>query len=201
MGGGHAPGGHDTLYATTPPWEIAAPQPALSAIIRQGLVGGRVLDAGCGTGEHALTAAANGCDALGVDLSETALEQARAKARLRGLAARFVRHDVLALDALGERFDVVLDSLVFHGFHIAERARYVDSVAQVLEPGGRMFVLCFAEEPPQRPGRVHKVTPEQIEQAFAAGWRVDAIDPVTVASALPSLPDGLRGWRAAATRL
>jgi hypothetical protein len=96
---------------------------------------------------------------------------------------------------------VVLDSLVFHGFHGIERARYVESLAATLDPGGRLFVLCFAEEPPGRPGRVHSVATEEIEAAFASGWRIEAIDAVTVASALPSLPDGLRGWRAAITRI
>jgi len=193
-------GGHDALYATRPPWEIAGPQPALREVAEAGLVRGRVLDAGCGTGEHALLAAALGCDATGVDLSEAALERARAKAAERGLAARFERCDLFELGGLGERFDVVLDSLVFHGFHGEQRARYLDAVASVLDPGGRMFVLCFAEEPPNRPGRVHKVTPAQIQAAFANGWRIDAIDAVTVASALEFLPDGLRGWRASATR-
>lgn len=192
-------GGHDALYAARPPWEITGPQPALAAVAESGLLRGRVLDAGCGTGEHALMAAARGCDAVGVDLSDAALAQARAKARERGIAARFVRHDVLELADLGERFDVVLDSLVFHGFHGHERACYVESLAAVLDPGGRLFVLCFAEEPPNRPGRVHKVTHAQIEEAFAAGWRINAIDEVTVASALPSLSDGLRGRRAAMT--
>ena len=199
--GGGGAGGHDALYATRPPWEIGRPQPALAALAEAGLVRGRVLDAGCGTGEHALMAAASGCDAVGVDLSEAALEQARAKAAERGLAARFVRCDLFELGELGERFDVVLDSLVFHGFHGDKRARYLDAVASVLDPGGRMFVLCFAEEPPNRPGRVHKVTPQEIEAAFATRWRIDAIDAVSVASALESLPDGLRGYRASATRI
>lgn len=40
----------------------------------------------------------------------------------------------------------------------------------------------------------------EIEDAFADGWLINAIDAVTIASALPSLPDGLRGWRATLTR-
>lgn len=192
---------HDALYATRPPWDTGHPQPALAALAEAGVIRGRVLDAGCGTGEHALLAAALGCEATGVDLSEAALKRARAKAAERGLAARFVRCDLFELAALGGRFDVVLDSLVFHGFHGQQRARYLDCVASVLEPGGRMFVLCFAQEPPGRPGRVHRVTPEQIETAFADRWRLDAIDTVTITSALETLPDGLRGWRASVTRI
>lgn len=196
-----ADGGHDALYAARPPWEIGRPQPALAELAGSGLIRGRVLDAGCGTGEHALLAAGLGCEVTGVDLSEAALKQARAKAAARGLAARFVRGDLFELGAQGERFDVVLDSLVFHGIHGEQRARYVDALTTVTETGARIFLLVFAEEPPNRSGPVHKVTPTEIEAAFAHGWRIDAIDPATVASALETLPDGLRGWRAAVTRI
>jgi SAM-dependent methyltransferase len=116
--------GYDALYAVRPPWETGQAQPALWELAEAGLVRGRVLDAGYGTGEHALMAATLGCAATGVDLSDAALDQARAKALERGLTARFERRDVLELAGWGEVFDVVLDSLVFHGFHGQQRRRY-----------------------------------------------------------------------------
>ena len=78
---------------TRPRWDIGRPQPALLALAEAGKVRGRVLDTGCGTGEHALMAARLGLDATGIDLAANALEQAVEKARERGLKARFVRHD------------------------------------------------------------------------------------------------------------
>jgi hypothetical protein len=48
---------------------------------------------------------------------------------------------------------------------------------------------------------VHRVTPSHIRAAFADGWRIDTIDPVTVDSSLPALTDGIRGWRTSLTRL
>jgi 2-polyprenyl-3-methyl-5-hydroxy-6-metoxy-1,4-benzoquinol methylase len=68
-----------------------------------------VLDVGCGTGEHALMAAALGLDATGVDLARSALHTAEHKARDRGLTARFLLWDARKLAELGERFDTVLD--------------------------------------------------------------------------------------------
>src|ERR1017187_3355469 len=85
--------GWDAAYAsgTPAPWDIGRPQPAFVRLARSGLLCGRVLDVGCGTGEHALLAAAHGADAIGVDVSPRAVEQARGKA-----AAREVRAPVQA---------------------------------------------------------------------------------------------------------
>ncbi len=51
----------DTAYAegsAPAPWDIGRPQPAFARLADRGLLAGRVLDAGCGTGEHTLLAAA-----------------------------------------------------------------------------------------------------------------------------------------------
>src|SRR5262249_52967405 len=71
-----------------PPWDIGRPQPTFVRLADGGLLSGRVLDAGCGTGEHVLLAAAHGAQAMGGDLSALAIEKARGEAAGRGLAAR-----------------------------------------------------------------------------------------------------------------
>ncbi|WNM33692.1 class I SAM-dependent methyltransferase [Streptomyces sp. Li-HN-5-11] len=191
---------HEELYASPPPWDVGRPQPAFLTLADAGLLHGRVLDVGCGTGEHTLMAARLGLEATGIDLATNALDIAAKKAEERDLRARFLRHDARRLADLGERFDVVLDSLVFHGFGGAERAAYVESLSAAVKPGGCYFMLCFRDEPPTSSGRVHRLTPEEIRTAFTDGWRVDAIDPITIESALPACTDGIRGWRAALTR-
>src|SRR6202022_3853593 len=80
----------DALYTGTPPWDIGRPQPAFLALAETGAVRGRVLDVGCGTGEHALMAAGLGLPVLGVDAAPTAIAIAEGKARDRGLVARFL---------------------------------------------------------------------------------------------------------------
>jgi cyclopropane fatty-acyl-phospholipid synthase-like methyltransferase len=50
--------------------------------------GARVLDAGCGTGEHTCRLAQRGFDCVAVDLSEGALHKARERALALGLVAR-----------------------------------------------------------------------------------------------------------------
>src|SRR6185295_14592486 len=82
----------DAVYMQgVPPWDIGRSQPAFAELAERGLLAGRVLDAGCGTGEHTLMAAALGREATGFDVAATAIAIAITKARDRGLEARFLR--------------------------------------------------------------------------------------------------------------
>ncbi|HKV22756.1 MAG TPA: class I SAM-dependent methyltransferase, partial [Mycobacterium sp.] len=88
----------DEFYrTTTPPWVIGEPQPAVVELERAGLVRGKVLDIGCGTGEHAILLTRLGYDVLGIDFAPEAVEQARRNARDRGVAARFEVADAMSL--------------------------------------------------------------------------------------------------------
>jgi SAM-dependent methyltransferase len=161
----------DASYQGGPaPWDIGRPQPALMRLPFTGAV----LDVGCGTGENALHVAAQGLPVLGVDVAETAIAIARAKAADRGITAEFAVGDALALGGLGRRFDSVLDCGLFHTFDDEERPRYVASLAAATEPGGTLYVLCFRPGPDTGP---HPVGEEDLRAAFAAGWRVAAVRP------------------------
>jgi len=169
--------GWDTAYEGSPaPWDIGRPQPAFVRLAEAGLLSGRLLDAGCGTGEHVLLAAAHGADAMGVDLSGLAIEKARAKAAERGLIARFEVADALHLERLGERFGAVIDSGLFHVFDDADRPRYVTSLAAVVEPGGSYYMMCFSDSQPGVWGP-RRVREEEIRAAFADGWEIVSLTP------------------------
>ena len=74
------PSWDDSYAASTPaPWDIGRPQPAFVRLAEQGLLAGRVLDSGCGTGEQTLLAAAHGADAVGVDVSGLAVAAGQAE--------------------------------------------------------------------------------------------------------------------------
>ena len=170
----------DDSYAgsTPPPWDIGQPQAAFAQLAAHGLLTGQVLDAGCGTGEHTLLAASSGADALGVDGSALAIEQARNKAAERRIKASFEVADALSLADLGQSFDVVIDSGLFHVFDDASRARYVTSLASVLRPGGHLYLMCFSDRQPGTAGP-RRVSQDELRSAFADGWQIDAIQADT----------------------
>lgn len=186
------------LYASPPPWDINRPQPAFLALAESGAITGRVLDVGCGTGEHVLLCAGLGLDVTGVDLAPRALHAAEDKARERGRTARFLLHDARHLANLGESFDTVLDCGLFHIFGADDRTTFVDSVRSVLRPGGRYFMLCISDQEPRDWGP-HRVTREDLTAAFAEGWQIDSIEPGTIDIRVD--PGGVRAWLVTLTRI
>src|SRR5271155_2077975 len=105
----------DASYRDGPaPWDIGHPQPAIARLASEGGFAGAVLDAGCGTGEHALLVASLGLPVLGVDVAETALAVAREKAAGRGIAVEFAAGDALQLERLGRMFQTGLDCGLVH---------------------------------------------------------------------------------------
>jgi ubiquinone/menaquinone biosynthesis C-methylase UbiE len=76
----------------------------LLRLAKAGRITGRVLDIGCGTGEHALMCAARRLDAAGIDATPAAIDRAKHKAAERGLAVRFTVGDALSLGVLEDRW-------------------------------------------------------------------------------------------------
>src|SRR5579859_627380 len=170
----------DASYtAGTPaPWDIGRPQPAFIGLADRGLLTGVLLDAGCGTGEHALLAASRGADVTGIDVSPTAIARARAKASERGLTARFEIADALDLGGLALSVDTVVDSGVFHIFSDGYRSRYVASLAAVLRPSGTCYLMCFSDRQPGTWGP-RRVRTDELRAAFSDGWAVESIAAAT----------------------
>jgi cyclopropane fatty-acyl-phospholipid synthase-like methyltransferase len=187
------------MYIIPPPWDIGRPQPAFLALAAAGAIRGRVLDVGCGTGEHVLMCAALGLDAAGVDVASTAVRSAEQKARDRGLSAQFHLQDAQHLAELGDSFDTVLDCGLFHIWKDDDRIGFVNSLRSVLQPGGRYVMLCISDQQPGEWGRVHGATKDDIKAAFADGWRVDSIERATIE--ITTDPDGVEAWLVVIARI
>ena len=143
---------HGGVYeeGSVPPWDIGHPQPAFLALARAGHLRGRVLDIGCGTGEHALMAAELGLEATGIDSSPRAIALARQ-----------------------------LDCGLFHVFDDDDRAIFVRNLTATVGAGGHYFMLCFSDQQPGDWGP-RRVSRTEIESSFAEGWRIHSIEQSTL---------------------
>ncbi len=155
----------DDAYASrTAPWVIGEPQPAIVTLEREGWVRGKVLDVGCGTGEHTIYLSALGYDVYSLDSSPRAVEQANAAAR--NVAVHFQVADALALGD-DTTYDTVIDSALFHIFDAEDRARYVRSLHRACRPGALVHVLALSDT---GPGFGPQVSDATIREAFSQRW-------------------------------
>lgn len=189
-------------YENRPPWEIGHLQPALAAVADR--IQGSILDAGCGTGDCALFFAGRGHDVYGVDFVPEVIELAKSKAAARQLKAGFLVMDALALGQLPRQFDNVIDSGLFHVLADQDRAKYVEAIRQVLKPGGRLWLLCWSDQEPPKPGP-RRMSRRDLQEAFAAGWTIESLEDVRMEAAAYVPPGtfeqgGPRAYRLVAQR-
>ena len=164
-----------SLYAGQPPWDIGKPQKPFIDMAEQ--ITGSILDAGCGTGDNALFFAGRGCKVTGIDYLEEPIRRAKLKAIERGLSATFLVKDAMTLKEWSDRFENVIDSGLFHVFSDDDRKKYVEGLATVLKPGGRVFLACFSDEEPGTQGP-RRISTKELHNAFAMGWAIESIQPV-----------------------
>lgn len=190
MDGSPEPRAFDVAYEGTPSWETGRPQPVVGRLLEEGAISGAVLDAGCGSGRHAVLIAALGHRVAGIDLAARAVELARVRAHDMGVTATFVTGDALELGVhgtdLGAPFDTVLDVGLFHVLQPADRRQYATALASVVRPGGRGYVVAWSDRNAFGIGPA-RVTRRELRHAFRAdaGWRVVAIEETELETLLP----------------
>jgi SAM-dependent methyltransferase len=198
----------DFYRSSTPPWVIGEPQPAIVQLERAGLIRGKVLDVGCGTGEHTIMLTRLGYDVLGIDFAPQAVEQARRNAEAEGVDARLEVADAMNLGD-SPLYDTIVDSALFHIFDDADRPKYVASLHGACLPGGVVHILALSDA---GRGFGPEVSEEVIREAFADGWVLEALDTTTyrgvvqeVHAEVLDLPVGTRvdepAWLARARRM
>lgn len=160
--------GGESLYRM--PWDIGEPQPLLVQLERDGAIAGRVLDAGCGTGDNAIHLAERGYSVTGVDGSATAIDKATGRAAEHGVAADFRVADATRLDEFSQEFDTVLDSALYHCLPEQARTAYAAALHRVTKPGATLHLLCFADESPAA------VSQDNLRTHLGQHWRITGIE-------------------------
>jgi SAM-dependent methyltransferase len=124
--------------------------------------GQRLLDIGCGTGNHFRHLAAKSARATGVDLDRHALSLARRQ--VEGPSVSLLQCDARRLPFADASFDVVTTLDVIE--HIAERQDVVAEIGRVLRPGGSWIVTV-----PYK-GHVRWMSPENLAVDFPRAYRL-----------------------------
>lgn len=163
-----------------PPWDIGRPQSEFVGLAKSGQIRGRVLDVGCGTGEHAIYFSQFGKDVWGIDSAPLAIDKARRKAQARGSMARFEVEDALHLERLGVKFDTVTDCGLFHVFTDRERPLFVKSLRSAMEKQGTYFMLGFSIKEPTDWGGPRRLSEGEIRSTFKHGWKVNYVKDASI---------------------
>jgi ubiquinone/menaquinone biosynthesis C-methylase UbiE len=111
-------------------------QAYVDVALRLAAPGARVLDAGCGTGEHATARLASRYRVVGVDISERSVQLARPRVP----DAAFVVGDMATIQFPSEVFDLV--TAFYSLIHVPrdEHAAMLASAWRWLRPGGHLVV-------------------------------------------------------------
>ncbi len=141
---------------------------------------GRALDAGCGTGRHALWLAEQGWTVIGVDSVEQPLREARTRAHTRGLADRatFIKDDVAHPRTIptSPPFDLVVDIGCYHGLRADQQRAFAAWVSRNTSSDAAVVIHAVAP----RSG----VGPKGIDEArlaarFGPGWAITTTPSTT----------------------
>ena len=110
------------------------------------LKGARVVDVGCGGGLLSEAMARAGADVVGIDLAPAVLEVARLHLLESGLKVDYRETGAEALaQTMGGEFDVVTCLEMLE--HVPDPASVIRACADLLRPGGRLFVSTLNRTP------------------------------------------------------
>jgi 2-polyprenyl-3-methyl-5-hydroxy-6-metoxy-1,4-benzoquinol methylase len=128
----------------------------LGLIDELGLKDPQILDYGCGIGFFTAELSKI-AEAIGVDLSEGAIEEARR----RYPETTFIAANLFELSMPERQFDLIVSQEVIA--HVMDQADYVARIAKMLKPGGYLvlttanpIVMNRLSEPPQPHGHIHQ---------------------------------------------
>ncbi|MFQ5709129.1 MAG: class I SAM-dependent methyltransferase [bacterium] len=172
------------------PWFHPVLDPDIAQALQQWQIKtGEVLDLGTGPGTQAIALAKLGFQVTATDVSETAIEKARLKAKSESVSIDFLVDDISA-SKLQRSFDLIIDRGCFHIFEPAERQIYIAVLHDLLKPAGFFFLKCFSHLEPSEEGP-NRFRPEEIADEFRPHFSVKSVESTVYYGTRQPLPRAL----------
>jgi SAM-dependent methyltransferase len=165
----------DQRYAEAERVWSGRPNSALVAEV-EGLPPGRALDVGCGEGADAIWLAQRGWEVTALDVSQVALDRARAAAEAAGAEVRWLHAGLLDAAVPKSGFDLVsaqYPALLRTPENDAER-----TLLAAVAPGGTLLVVHHADIDPEHAKArgfdpADYVSPADVGTLLDDGWQVE----------------------------
>ena len=156
------------------PWDSPTPSEHLAwAVEAFGIAPGKAVDIACGRGVNTIWLAQHGFEAVGVDISSLAVEQARARAAAAGVNCTFAAVDFLREQAPGGPFAFAFDRGGFHSVSAGQdRATFARAVAALLDGGGLWLSIMGSTDAPARETGPPQVSAGEIAAAVEGHFEI-----------------------------
>lgn len=132
-------------YLGNPPWDTGIPAPELIQFIEDNQPGS-ALDLGCGTGTNLLALLDAGWKADGIEFAILAVQKTRKKIRDYKNNGRIFAGNIVDVNFLAEKYDLVLDIGCFHSLSIDERILYRRNIKRLLKKNGTLLMYAFMKQ-------------------------------------------------------
>ncbi len=136
----------------------------------------KILDMGCGDGWISIYAARQGHEVWGLDSSETAIAEAKVKAKTSGVDKKvhFQVGDALNLPYKKNSLDALIDRGLFHHILPPNRELYFENILKVLKLKGLVYLSVFSTKNPIGIGQLF--TKDLVKKLFGRYFEIVSYD-------------------------
>ena len=122
------------------PWDENEPEPWIMELHKQGKIGGKVLDIGCGPGRNTLYLVQQGYNVTAADISDIAINRVKEKIRENDGKAKLICADMSKKTLRSNYFDTIFDIGCYHSMEGKKRKQYVTNLHKMCRNRGVLYL-------------------------------------------------------------